>query len=97
MCVILQVNGINTQGENIADNGGLREAFWAYLKYQNRIPDEQLLPGLTQYSPEQLFFLGFAHVSVGAGWTEHAARQQLQSTQTLSVKSVLRSMPCASM
>jgi len=97
MCVILQVNGINTQGENIADNGGLREAFRAYLKYQNRIPDEQLLPGLTQYSPEQLFFLGFAHVSVGAGWTEHAARQQLQSTQTLSVKSVLQSVPCASM
>ena len=73
ICVILQVNGINTQGENIADNGGLHEAFRAYLKYQDRIPDEQLLPGLAQYSPEQLFFLGFAHVSVGAGWTEHAA------------------------
>lgn len=97
MCVILQVNGINTQGENIADNGGLHEAFRAYLKYRDRTPDEQLLPGLTQYSPEQLFFLGFAHVSVGAGWTEHAACQQLQCIETLSVKSLLQSMLCVSM
>jgi len=97
MCVIVQVNGINTQGENIADNGGLREAFRAYLKYRDRIPDELLLPGLTQYSPEQLFFLGFAHVSVGAGWTERAARQQRQCTQSLSVKSILQSRLCASM
>lgn len=96
MCVTFQVNGINTQGENIADNGGLREAFRAYLKYRDRIPYEQLLPGLAQYSPEQLFFLGFAHVSVGARWTEHVARQQLQCRQPLSVKSLLQSMICAS-
>jgi predicted metalloendopeptidase len=63
MYVVFQVNGINTQGENIADNGGLREALRAYHKFQSRIPDEQLLPGLSQYSAEQLFFLGFAHVS----------------------------------
>jgi predicted metalloendopeptidase len=65
MCLMFQVNGINTQGENIADNGGLREALRAYHKFRERFPDELLLPGLTQYSPEQLFFLGFAHVSAG--------------------------------
>jgi hypothetical protein len=65
MCLTFQVNGINTQGENIADNGGLREALQAYRKFQDRYSGEQLLPGLTQYTPEQLFFLGFAHVSAG--------------------------------
>ena len=31
--VNLPLNGINTQGENIADNGGLKETYRAYSKY----------------------------------------------------------------
>lgn len=58
-----QLNGINTQGENIADNGGLREAFRAYKKMKGRSHAQKSLPGLVQYTDEQLFFLGFAQVS----------------------------------
>lgn len=57
-----QVNGINTQGENIADNGGIREAYRAYQRLVTRNPYQQALPGLVDYSNEQLFFLGFAQV-----------------------------------
>lgn len=50
------------QGENIADNGGLREAFLAYLEYVNRTGEEPRLPGLTDYTPIQLFFLSNANI-----------------------------------
>nr|CAD7439516.1 unnamed protein product [Timema bartmani] len=61
------VNGINTQGENIADNGGLREALRAYRKFQARQneTEDKILPGLAEYSPDQLFFLGFTHMWCG--------------------------------
>ncbi|XP_077258121.1 neprilysin-11 [Temnothorax americanus] len=59
------VNGINTQGENIADNGGIREAYRAYQRLITRSPYQQALPGLVDYSNEQLFFLGFAQVWCG--------------------------------
>ncbi|XP_066995803.1 neprilysin-11 [Anabrus simplex] len=69
------VNGINTVGENIADNGGLREAMRAYRKFRARNVDaEQQLPGLSAYTPEQLFFLGFAHM-----WCGNSTRGALRS------------------
>lgn len=69
------VNGVNTQGENIADNGGLREALRAYRKFRERQSSpEQLLPGLAEYSPEQLFFIGFAHM-----WCGNSTRGAMRS------------------
>ncbi|KAG0716006.1 Neprilysin-11 [Chionoecetes opilio] len=56
------LNGINTQGENIADNGGLREALLAYKMYVDRYGEEPRLPGLTDYSPMQLLFLNNANI-----------------------------------
>ena len=58
------MNGVTTQGENMADNGGMRQAFLAYKKYVADNGPDQHLPGLQQFSPEQLFFLGFATVGL---------------------------------
>ncbi|XP_011689069.1 PREDICTED: membrane metallo-endopeptidase-like 1 [Wasmannia auropunctata] len=52
----LNLNGINTQGENIADNSGTREAYYAYKEWIKRNKPEQRLPGLP-YSPEQMFWI----------------------------------------
>lgn len=52
-----------TLDENIADNGGLREALLAYRKFVHDFGEEPKLPGFEQYSNEQMYYLAFANVS----------------------------------
>ena len=57
---------IITQGENVADNGGVREGYRAYKNFLKRAMQEKAepkLPGLQKYSNDQLFFISFAQVS----------------------------------
>ncbi|XP_012312788.1 endothelin-converting enzyme 2 isoform X1 [Aotus nancymaae] len=56
-----RLNGRQTLGENIADNGGLKAAYNAYEAWLRTHGEEQQLPavGLTNH---QLFFVGFAQV-----------------------------------
>lgn len=56
------MDGELTLGENIADNGGLREAYYAYLSYAKRNGREQYLPGLEKYTHEQLLFISFGNL-----------------------------------
>ncbi|XP_020284436.1 endothelin-converting enzyme 1-like isoform X2 [Pseudomyrmex gracilis] len=56
------IDGELTLGENIADNGGLREAVVAYARWKTRHDKEPLLPGLTHLTHEQLLFLAFGHL-----------------------------------
>ncbi|KAI1295381.1 Neprilysin-11 [Halotydeus destructor] len=55
------LKGLNTLGENIADNGGTKESFLAYKNFVAKFGEELPLPGL-KYRPEQLFWIGFANV-----------------------------------
>jgi endothelin-converting enzyme len=56
---ITHVNGNLTREENIADAGGLSASFAAWKKRNKARPNE-LLPGLEEFTKEQIFFLSYA-------------------------------------
>ncbi|KAA8646364.1 M13 family metallopeptidase [Aspergillus tanneri] len=56
----LHVNGRLTLGENIADAGGLAAAFHSWKKRDEASPDPHL-PGLSEFTKEQLFFVSYAN------------------------------------
>ncbi|CAG0896460.1 unnamed protein product [Darwinula stevensoni] len=54
------LDGVNTLGENLADNGGLKVAYQAFVSGQ---PDFPLFPfPAFNFTSQQLFFIGFAQV-----------------------------------
>lgn len=58
------MNGVTTLGENMADNGGMHQAFLAYNRHVALTGSEKRLPGLEEFSPQHLFFIAFATVSI---------------------------------
>ena len=57
--VNLHLNGINTQGENIADNGGLKQSYKAYMEWTKKNGEESKLPGI-ELSANQMFWVSAA-------------------------------------
>lgn len=68
------INGNQTLGENIADNGGLKAAYHAYLNLMMDKPEPPYLPGLP-YNHKQLFFIAFAQVWCSSVTKEATALQ----------------------
>ncbi|XP_058790751.1 neprilysin-2-like [Phymastichus coffea] len=68
----LKVNGKNTQGENIADNGGIKEAYFAYEEYEKTHEQELGLPGLS-YTSRQLFWINAANI-----WCDKSRPENLE-------------------
>ncbi|XP_077998021.1 neprilysin-1-like [Glandiceps talaboti] len=67
----LNINGVQTQGENIADNGGIKEAFMAYRRWvQRNGKEEQPLPGIN-LTHNQLFFVNFGQLWCGLATDEY--------------------------
>eukprot|EP00094_Tigriopus_californicus_P012658 TCALIF_12236-PA protein Name:"Similar to Mmel1 Membrane metallo-endopeptidase-like 1 (Mus musculus)" AED:0.04 eAED:0.04 QI:0/0.66/0.25/0.75/1/1/4/0/771 len=74
----MQLNGVTTQGENIADNGGLKEAYYGYEKWlSNHGQPESKLPGLG-FNPKQLFWISWGQVWC-AKWRDEALKKQIKT------------------
>ncbi|KAI8129853.1 hypothetical protein FF38_13123 [Lucilia cuprina] len=77
----LNLNGINTQGENIADNGGIKESYLAYKQWVAQNGEEPKLPGLS-YSPQQMFWISAAQT-----WCAKYRKETLKMRITTGVHS----------
>ncbi|KAF9082327.1 hypothetical protein BGX23_012578 [Mortierella sp. AD031] len=74
------VNGQLTLGENIADNGGLKQAFRAWqFRHKSDVAGKKYknfrLPGLENYTPEQLFFISYGRLWCNKQRPEAAVQQ----------------------
>jgi predicted metalloendopeptidase len=69
-----KVNGNQTLGENIADNGGLKASFQAYKKWIKTNGEEPRLPNI-KYTQDQLFFISSAQI-----WCKKYTNESLLSS-----------------
>ncbi len=75
----LHANGSLTQGENIADHGGLKIAYLAFKNATKNNP----LPIKEGFTPEQRFFLAYAGV-----WAQNITEENIRQLTTLDPHSL---------
>ena len=88
----LHINGELTQGENIADLGGVMMAYEAF-KQTNQFKNDEYIAG---YSPAQRFFLGYAFAWMIQDRPESIANQvrsDVHSPEKFRVNGPLSNMP----
>ncbi|CAD5215091.1 unnamed protein product [Bursaphelenchus xylophilus] len=93
----LKINGILTQGENIADNGGIRQAYRAYRNYIRKLGhEEKRLPGFEEYTNNQIFYISYAQSWCGHAKPEATVRQLIidpHSPMRFRVNGVVSNQP----
>lgn len=77
----MQINGAISVGENIADNGGIKQAYAGYQAWVQRNGEEKKLPGL-KYTPNQLFWISAAN-----NWCSKIRPQQMVEAISMGVHS----------
>lgn len=75
------MNGFKTLGENIADNGGVKEAYLAYKNWVKKNGPEPMLPGL-DYTPAQMFWISAANVWCARDRSEALKLQIMQNVHS---------------
>uniref|UniRef100_A0A0N5BBJ0 Peptidase_M13 domain-containing protein n=1 Tax=Strongyloides papillosus TaxID=174720 RepID=A0A0N5BBJ0_STREA len=71
----MNIDGLETLTENIADNGGIKIAHRAYMKWlQNNGNKDIEVPGFEKFTNEQLFF-----ISVGRSYCEYQSKDNLEN------------------
>ncbi|XP_043975219.1 neprilysin-like isoform X2 [Gambusia affinis] len=91
----LHLNGNKTLEENIADNGGIRQAYQAYKKFVKRNGEESPLPGI-DLSHDQLFFLNFGQIWCGSYRPQQAVnsvKMDIHSPGMFRVLGSLQNLP----
>ncbi|EYB95320.1 hypothetical protein Y032_0161g3365 [Ancylostoma ceylanicum] len=62
----VRINGRRTEGENIADNGGMRAAIRAADRLSARVSEHFTIVGLEDFTQMQYFFMNYAFVWCGS-------------------------------
>ncbi|XP_075245893.1 endothelin-converting enzyme homolog isoform X2 [Convolutriloba macropyga] len=73
----MHVDGVLTLGENIADNGGIKNSYQAYKEYERIHGKELIYPGLG-LTHDQVFFVAFGQIWCNIQ-TEESARFRIES------------------
>jgi neprilysin len=72
----LSLNGVNTQGENIADNGGIKLAYRAYQAFVKSNRLEEFYSNSNSFTTNQLFWITSAQTWCGV-FTEEAMKRRI--------------------
>ncbi|XP_076623898.1 uncharacterized protein LOC143343172 [Colletes latitarsis] len=89
----LETYGERTQEENIADSMGLQAAFKAYQRRQRKCANpDPMLPGLQNFTNEQVFFLSFANIWCEDIDLEKAKKQLMTDSHSLGPLRVIGSV-----